>query len=265
VISKFFIDRPVFASVLSIVIVLAGLVAMRALPISQYPQIVPPDVVVTANYPGATRAETIASTVAAPLEQQINGVERMIYMRSTSTGSGTMSLTISFEIGTNPDQNAINVNNRVQRALPAAAGRGDAPGRRGAEALDLDPDGDDHVVAGTALRHGVHQQLRAGQRDRRAAPSAGRRRCGAVRGLRLFHAHLASARQARAIQPHTRRRRRRDPRAEFPVCGRPLRRRADEEPADLHLLGDDARPAGRSLAVREHHHPVRRDRLARSG
>ncbi|TAJ88898.1 efflux RND transporter permease subunit [Reyranella sp.] len=115
--SKFFIDRPVFASVLSIVIVLAGLVAMRALPISQYPQIVPPDVVVTANYPGAT-AETIASTVAAPLEQQINGVERMLYMRSTSTGSGTMSITISFEIGTNPDQNAINVNNRVQRALP---------------------------------------------------------------------------------------------------------------------------------------------------
>jgi hydrophobe/amphiphile efflux-1 (HAE1) family protein len=116
-ISKFFIDRPVFASVLSIVIVLAGLVAMRVLPIEQYPQIVPPDVVVTANYPGAT-AETISSTVAAPLEQQINGVERMIYMRSTSTGSGTMNLTVSFEIGTNPDQNAINVNNRVQRALP---------------------------------------------------------------------------------------------------------------------------------------------------
>ena len=92
VISKFFIDRPVFASVLSIVIVLAGLVAMRALPIAQYPQIVPPEVVVSATYPGAT-AETIAATVAAPLEQQINGVERMIYMQSTSTGSGTMSLT----------------------------------------------------------------------------------------------------------------------------------------------------------------------------
>ena len=116
-ISKFFIDRPVFAAVLSILIVLAGLVSMRVLPISQYPQIVPPDVVVSASYPGAT-AETIAATVAAPLEQQINGVERMIYMRSTSTGSGTMGLTISFEIGTNPDQNAINVNNRVQRALP---------------------------------------------------------------------------------------------------------------------------------------------------
>ncbi len=116
-ISRFFIDRPIFASVLSIVIVLAGLVAMRALPISQYPQIVPPDVVVTATYSGAT-AETIAATVAAPLEQQINGVENMLYMRSTSTGSGTMTLTISFQIGTDPDQAAISVNNRVQRALP---------------------------------------------------------------------------------------------------------------------------------------------------
>ncbi len=116
-ISKFFIDRPVFASVLSIVIVLAGLVAMRVLPISQYPQIVPPEVVISATYPGAT-AENIAATLAAPLEQQINGVERMIYMQSTSTGSGTMNLTVTFEIGTNPDQNAINVNNRVQRALP---------------------------------------------------------------------------------------------------------------------------------------------------
>ena len=116
-ISKFFIDRPVFASVLAIVITLAGLVAMRALPIAQYPQIVPPEVVVSATYPGAT-AETIATTVAAPLEQQINGVERMLYMQSTSTGSGTVNLTVTFDIGTNPDQNAINVNNRVQRAQP---------------------------------------------------------------------------------------------------------------------------------------------------
>lgn len=116
-ISRFFIDRPVFASVLSIVIVLAGLVSLRVLPISQYPQIVPPEVVVSANYPGAD-AQTIAETVAAPLEQQINGVERMIYMRSTSTDSGTMRLTITFEIGTNADQATINVNNRVQRAAP---------------------------------------------------------------------------------------------------------------------------------------------------
>src|SRR5215510_2081517 len=113
--SKFFIDRPVFASVISIIIVIAGLLGMRFLPISQYPDIVPPEVSISATYPGAS-AETIAQTVAAPLEQQINGVEKMLYMSSTSTGSGTMSLSVTFEIGTNPDQNAINVNNRVQRA-----------------------------------------------------------------------------------------------------------------------------------------------------
>jgi multidrug efflux pump len=115
--SSFFIDRPVFASVVSIVIVLAGLLAMRALPIAQYPEIVPPEVVVSATYPGAS-AQTIAETVAAPLEQQINGVEGMIYMQSTSTGSGSMNLSVLFTSRTDPDQATINVNNRVQRALP---------------------------------------------------------------------------------------------------------------------------------------------------
>lgn len=115
-ISEFFIDRPIFSSVLSIVIVLAGLVAMRALPVAQYPEIVPPQVVVSASYPGAS-AETIAETVAAPLEQEVNGVEDMIYMQSTSTGAGTMSLSVYFQTGTDADQATINVNNRVQRAL----------------------------------------------------------------------------------------------------------------------------------------------------
>lgn len=114
--SRFFIERPVFASVLSIIIVLSGLMAIRGLPIAQYPDIIPPDVVVTTSYPGAS-AEVIAGTVAAPLEQQINGVPDMLYMRSTSTDSGQLTLTVTFEIGTDPDQATIDVNNRVQAAL----------------------------------------------------------------------------------------------------------------------------------------------------
>ncbi len=114
-ISRFFIDRPVFATVISIVIVLAGLAAMRALPIAQYPEILPPQVSVSAAYPGAS-AQVIAETVAAPLEQEINGVEGMIYQLSNSSSSGAMSLTVYFEVGTDPDQATIDVNNRVQAA-----------------------------------------------------------------------------------------------------------------------------------------------------
>ncbi|QDS99734.1 efflux RND transporter permease subunit [Adhaeretor mobilis] len=113
----FFIDRPIFASVLSIVIVLIGAIAYFQLPVAQYPEVALPTVVVRTSYPGAT-PETIAQTVATPLEQEINGVEDMLYMESSSTGDGTMSLTITFKLGADLDQAQVLVQNRVAVAEP---------------------------------------------------------------------------------------------------------------------------------------------------
>jgi hydrophobe/amphiphile efflux-1 (HAE1) family protein len=116
-ISRQFVDRPIFAAVLSIVIFLAGLLAMGRLPIAEFPEVAPPTVVVTARYPGANPT-VIADTVAAPLEQSITGVENMLYMSSQSTSDGTMTLTVTFALGTNIDQAQVQVQNRVSQAEP---------------------------------------------------------------------------------------------------------------------------------------------------
>ncbi len=116
-ISRFFIDRPIFAAVLSVFILIAGLASMRVLPIAQYPEIAPPVVTVRAVYPGAS-AEVLEQTVAAPLENAITGIEKMIYMSSTSTSQGVVEIQVTFDIGANVDQAALNVNNRVKQAEP---------------------------------------------------------------------------------------------------------------------------------------------------
>ncbi|WP_026619607.1 multidrug efflux pump [Ensifer sp. WSM1721] len=115
--SRFFVDRPVFAGVLSVLIFVAGLIGMTGLPISEYPEVVPPQIVVRAQYPGANPA-VIAETVATPLEEQINGVEGMLYMQSQATADGLMTLTVTFELGTDPDQAQQLVQNRVSQAEP---------------------------------------------------------------------------------------------------------------------------------------------------
>src|SRR3954462_15145311 len=115
--SHFFIQRPIFAGVLSLLILIVGGISVKMLPISEYPEIVPPTVVVRAVYPGAN-PKTIAETVVAPLEQQINGIEKSLYMSSQSTADGVMTLTVTFKLGTDIDNAQVQVQNRVSQALP---------------------------------------------------------------------------------------------------------------------------------------------------
>src|SRR5438067_2813855 len=116
-ISHFFIDRPIFATVISVVFVLAGGVAVFTLPVAQYPEVTPPTVLVTAFYPGAN-ALTVQDTVAAPIEEQVSGVEGMMYMTSRCTNDGTYNLTVTFKLGTDSDMAQVLVQNRVSLALP---------------------------------------------------------------------------------------------------------------------------------------------------
>src|ERR1700743_2992599 len=115
-ISSVFVDRPRLAVVIALVITIAGALALTRIPVAQLPDIVPPQVAVSANYPGAS-AQVVEAAVAQPIEAQVVGVDKMIYMKSTSGNDGSYSLNVSFDLGSNPDIDTVNVNNRVQTAL----------------------------------------------------------------------------------------------------------------------------------------------------
>ncbi|RYD38288.1 MAG: hydrophobe/amphiphile efflux-1 family RND transporter, partial [Verrucomicrobiaceae bacterium] len=133
---RFFVDRPVFAAVVSILITMLGALAYFTLPISQYPEVIPPTVVVSANYPGAN-ASVLADTVATPLEQEINGVENMQYLSSSSTSDGRLQITVTFKLGVDLDQAQVLVQNRVNAALPRLP---EEVRRLGVSALKRSPD-----------------------------------------------------------------------------------------------------------------------------
>ena len=179
--SKFFIDRPIFAGVLSVLIFLAGLLALRVLPISEYPEVVPPSVVVRAQYPGAN-PKVIAETVATPLEEAINGVEGMLYMSSQATTDGLMTLTVTFKLGTDPDKAQQLVQNRVAQAEPRLP---EEVRRLGVTTVKSSPDLTMVVhlrVAERPLRHDLPAQLRACSTSRtgwRASRASARCSCSA--------------------------------------------------------------------------------------
>ena len=136
--ARFFVDRPIAATVLSVVIVVVGLVALTRLPVAQYPEVTPPTIQVAAAYPGAN-AKTVADTVAMPIEQQVNGVEGMIYMASRSTNDGQMLLDVTFKLGTDLDTAQVLVQNRVAIAQAEAARRSEADRRHHHEEVAQHP------------------------------------------------------------------------------------------------------------------------------
>src|SRR5207344_2674106 len=193
-ISDFFIRRPVLANVLAILIVVIGIVALFALPVAQYPDVVPPTVQVTTRYPRAS-ARTVIDAVALPIEQQVNGVEGMIYMQSYSAADGTYTLTVTFKIGVDLNVAQILVQNRVSSALSslpqAVQAQGVVVQKNSTAILQIVTlTSPDQRYDSLYLANFATIKLKDGDR-----PVAGRRQCRRVRGRPVLDAHLARSRQ----------------------------------------------------------------------
>ena len=211
--SRLFIDRPIFAAVIAAVITLVGAISYFFLPVSQYPDIVPPTVTVNAVYPGAS-AETVADTVANPIEQEINGVDGMLYQSSESTGDGRMTITVTFKPGTDLDEAQVLVQNRVAIAEARAARGGSEARHRHAQDDARLPDGGEPRIARRLARSRLHLQLRADADQGSARPAGGCGRRAAVRPAGARHARLDRPRPRRDAGAHRQRCRPRAARAE---------------------------------------------------
>ena len=216
------INQPILAMVLSIVLLIVGAIAYTTLPVSEYPQVVPPTVVVTTQYPGAS-AQTVSDTVAAPIEQEINGVEDMLYLYSQATSNGQLTITVTFKLGTDLDKAQVLVQNRVaiaQPRLPEEVQRNGVVTRKNSPDIlmvvfMLSPD--------DSFDQLYISQLRAAAGPRPVAAARRRRRHPDVRRARLFDAAVARSRQDRQPRPDVGRSDRGDPGAKRADRGRPDR------------------------------------------
>jgi hypothetical protein len=252
---------PIFAAVISILLTLVGAIAYRALPITEYPEIAPTDRVVRATFAGAS-AEVIAQTVAAPIEQEINGVDDMLYLVSQSTGDGALEINVVFKPGTNVDQAQVLVQNRVSVALPRLP---EEVQRIGVTVRKSSPDlmlvihllsPDDSLDQQYISNYATHQ------RQGRHYPHRGRRRYDRVRRARLFDAGLARPRPGAGARPHRRRRGGGVARRQRAGGGRRHQPAAGDLAGRVPGGGADARPAVEPRPVRRDH---RRHRPGRPG
>ena len=259
-ISGVFIDRPRLAIVIAILLTLAGALSLLRIAVSQFPDIVPPQVTVATTFTGASAA-VVEATVAQPIEAAVVGVDKMIYMKSNSANDGSYSLTVSFELGTNPDIDTVNVNNRVQQAIarlpPEVQHYGLTVRKRSSAILEFlqfysEGGKQDPLFISNYVTINVLDRL---------TRMPWRRRCDAVRPARLLDAHLVRHGPAGGAEPGARRHHRGDPVAERAGGGRAYRRPADQRRDAIPVERADPGPPDDARAVRRHRYPRQSGRI----